>query len=173
MSWSLTPSALDTADLFLEQVRVLHDDAGDVSYQYLHSITPGEEDNKEEEKEEGSSEVWEPALLRREVIIVRPVKRETVSSEVILDCLETARGVVIPPGSMTAFSGGALNSRQSHLALAAVDRRHPLRVSHWHGLNSAQSWGDFNAALRDMHALSWNALYADTSGNIGSRVTGR
>jgi acyl-homoserine lactone acylase PvdQ len=196
VSWSLTPSAEDTADLFREQIRVQHSEAGEVTYQYLHSrgaSTSGGESSGESSGEGDGSDEWRPAVLRRETITVRPVKRQTSSSEITLDCLETPRGVVLPTDSLTSFSAQAMHRQQqryrqqqerypdqeqeqapfSHYSLASVDRRHPLHLSHWLLLNSAHSWTDFNAALQDMHALSWNALYADTSNNIGSRVTGR
>ena len=217
VSWSLTPSTVDTADLFQEQIRVQEDALGEVAYEYLHSRGSGltstsssaqqagvdtdstthtdsssSSSSSNEEDEEEGGEVWKPAVLRRETITVRPVKRETTPSEVSLDCLETERGVVLPASSFTSFAASALHSHSrsrsrsassehssapaphlSWLSLASVDRLHPLHMSSWLQLNTAQSWTDFNTALEDMDALSWNALYADTSNNIGSRVTGR
>jgi penicillin amidase len=41
------------------------------------------------------------------------------------------------------------------------------------GINQAQTWEDFRAALRDWDAPSQNFVYADTSGNIGYQTPGR
>lgn len=185
ISWSLTPSAVDTADLFKEQIRVKQEDGGEVTYQYLHSReSSGGKDNGE-----GEGDVWKPAILRREVITARAVKRQASPSTLMLDCLQTERGVVLPPSGFTSFAAQALHRQQheqqlqgidgqppdhySWLSLASVDRLHPLRINSWLQLNTARSWTDFNKALEGMYSLSWNALYADTSNNIGSRITGR
>ena len=181
ISWSLTPANTDTADLFVEDIRMEHDEGGEVSYSYLHSQTVSTHDSSDleakddDKRDENSSsdDVWKPAKLRREIITVRPTKRQTSPTEITLDCLETERGVVLPAGDFAVLRSTGSTPTKQHIALSSVDRNHPMKLSQWFQLNAAQNWGDFNEALEGMHALSWNALYADTSNNIGGRVTGR
>jgi hypothetical protein len=127
--------------------------------------------------EDGDGDVWKPAPLRREFITVRPEKRQSSPSELVLDCLQTPRGTVLPAGGLAPPSPSAeslpLHRQRRHLSLASVDRSHPLRLAPWLQLSTARHWDDFNAALDGMAALSFNALFADTANNIGSRVTGR
>ena len=179
ISWSLSPSAIDTADLFSEEIEISYDDFGNETYKYLHSSSSVLRDNDCEfhtcvESDRENEGMWKPAALRREIIIVRPTNRKSDFSEITLDCLETERGVVLPAETLASpFAEKLRKLKQQYFSLASVDRRHSHQIMHWYLLNTARSWADFNVAFKDMSVLSWNALYADASGNIGSRITGR
>ena len=43
----------------------------------------------------------------------------------------------------------------------------------WHSLDNARSWDDFVDATRHIESPGLNIVYADTSGNIGYRMTGK
>lgn len=178
ISWSLAPSAVDTADLFQETIRVTHDEEGGMIYEYLSESRGDDGSNSNDSKD------WLPAAVRTETIVVRAGTSSRSSkgkskqknherTEITVDCLQTSRGVVLPlPHTATAPLPPSAH-QQYHLSLNSTEFNHPLLLSPWRRLNTAQSWADFNGALDDMSALSFNALYADTFNNIGSRVTGR
>jgi len=106
-----------------------------------------------------TGESWKPLDTRRETIAVRwRGKPETI------DVSWTDRGPIISPAVV-----------QSRLPLSLRWTAHePGRAFEgFYGLNKAEGWADFLAALALIDGPPQNFVYADTRGNIGYRLSGR
>lgn len=173
ISWSLSPSSVDTSDILTERLKISQDEDGqDIFHYWQHNMSC------QVDVEPCVEGHWSHAQVHYEEIKVRPGKDNTPNG-VTVELISTPNGVVIPRNALTGFISPGFNRRGVDIGeldmhvLASVDRMHHLHMSHWARLNLAENWQDFTSALEGMHALSWNALYADNRSNIGSLVTGR
>lgn len=103
-----------------------------------------------------------PFKSRDEVIRVKDAPdqnlrvRETRHGPVVSDVLPTGAG----SGEVVSFASAGL----------AED---DLTAQAFHRINRAGDWKGFVAALKDLHSPVQNAVYADTTGNIGFYMAGR
>lgn len=144
IAWGFTNTESDVADLFIERL----DPADKTRY-----LTPN-----------GSQSF----SVRHEQIGVRG------GEPVALDVRETRHGPVI--SDLGGTYGDLVKSTPSDnvLALEATflegEDRSPEAL--W-GINRAQNWDEFRAALKDFVAPQQNIVYADVDGNIGFIAPGR
>jgi len=176
ISWSFLPSGLDTEDLFDERIDSVNTSNG-IRWQYLQEIAAVETmecapSNTAAECDTKVREVWADVEVKVEMMKVKENRGRGVVEELPLTLMRTVRGVVVTP-MLASVSGSHLQASKRHLALSTVASRHRMDMSALYALNTAATWDDFLEGVERIEAMSLNALYADSSGNIGRTVTGR
>jgi penicillin amidase len=147
IAWGVTNVNPDVQDLFLEKVNP---------------------DNPDQYEVDGE---WVDMDVRQEVIRISGGEPQTLTVR------ETRHGPVLSD----AWESGAGLAEQASLASGdsivvsyrwtALEPSHILRAAV--GINLAQNWDEFRAALHDWDAPSQNFVYADVEGNIGYQMPGK
>ncbi len=116
-------------------------------------------------------EVWRPFDVREEVIRVRDTDAESGYREHPLTVRSTRRGPVVSDHPLDGGKLGPSASRVLSLRWDAAENPGPaLGIDR---LFLARNVDDVEAALADMDLFYFNVVYADRSGKIGHRATGR
>ena len=181
ITWSFTPTGVDTEDLFVEHLKermeerpLCAEGKGDgmdcpvfeaTVLTYLHGEVTGEN---------GVEQVWSDVRVESEEFLVVD-RRSSAAPEPELrtiDVFHTARGPLILP-FVTSSSGKALHAAGRHLSLSSAARHGTFRVSGLQQLNTAATWDTFREGLHGFESTALNVLFGDVQGNIASTVTGR
>jgi penicillin G amidase len=143
IAWGFTNVGGDTQDLYLER---LNEDGTAALYR----------------------DSWEPVAAFEERISVRgrdePVvvhARETRHGPILDSYLLGTRDEIVIEGGITET-----------YALRFVGFEEGIRPSVTWALNTAGSWQEFRAAMREWHSPGQNTVYADVDGHIGYQCTG-
>jgi penicillin amidase len=143
IAWGLTNVGPDVEDLFEETV----DPADPTHYLYKGQSLPFD--------------------VRAETIKVAG------GPDVTIEVRSTVHGPVVSDEYPILEPGGVLRAPGHVYALAWTATREVDRtIEAVLGVNRAQNWDEFRAALRDFGAPSQTFLYADVDGNIGVQIPG-